>query len=182
MRLLVLVAVALVVTACAHEQVELEAIRGDWASLGPREGLLLVHTELRMRLDRISLGDAWIEAPPQRESLTLYAVPAGEYRWSELVRDWGRFVLEPAPRLTFRGQAGVLNYPGQLVVRSAPGGAEVFTRNRGAMVLDLLERQYPDIYRTHALIYTGFQRDDFYRYYHSLPRKDRDWKKELRAL
>ncbi len=47
------------------------------------------------------------------------------------------------------------------------------TRNRSASVLPLLARDFPRLLRRYPLVYTGFQRDDFFDFYNRVNRSMR---------
>ncbi len=179
-------AALLLAVACGHGK--MVPIEDGRAELKADQGLLLVHTYLQDRFSKISIGDAFFDAPKPGAQLQLMMVPAGEYRWTSFHQGNLYYKLDrDEPAYAFRVEPGQINYPGEMVMES--GGfnrARFYTRNRSAMVLRDLEEMFPQLSERFHVAYTGFQRDDFLIHYRGLRErmagKKPRWVEKLEAL
>ncbi len=121
--------------------------------LGPDEGWLALVVDngigaTSVRIDGPGLADGLAGELAGGRNLRLLRFPAGTYRWSMVNRPnwWKReyFSLERHPGLEFRVEAGAVNYPGDLVLRSAGPKAALFYRvNRSLETLLQVDQQQP---------------------------------------
>jgi dipeptidyl aminopeptidase/acylaminoacyl peptidase len=150
---------------------------GEGAKLAPNEGLLVVAVDTSSRVSslRISkvgqkLSAGMLNYLEAGRTLQLYAVPEGEYQWSELTLLTGRmgvrYQLGKDPEFHFRVQPGKITYAGELVVRpKSLFNVGFHVSNRSLPVLDWLEAKHPALYREYPFLYTGHYPDPFPEFY-----------------
>lgn len=164
---------SLVLGGC--KSVTLQPVEDGAPGLRHKDGYLVLHTTSNARFEQVALGDLTrIAEIPIGTDVRVVAAPAGHYSWSALRAQNLEWELEEDDAtMDFEVRAGRLNYPGELVVQRRGLYARVRTRNRSASVLPLLARDFPRLLRRYPLVYTGFQRDDFFDFYNRVNRSMR---------
>lgn len=109
-------------------------------------------------------------------SVTLLAAPAGDYQFVEVKQPNGTFFsLSGRPELSFRVEAGLINYPGDLQIHVddlwdrvrifentlSLTYARVRMVNRGLRARSALQRAFPELLDRHALRFSGAMPDPF---------------------
>ena len=170
----VLLGLAMSFAACAKVR---EILPGDTPRLGPGEGLVAIVVDTRTPLrevhfrddveDAVVVQSATIRGLPAGATARLYALPAGEYRWQRLTTLYGlRYLLHDRPEHRFRVEAGMLNYPGDLIVRDVMSDLpHVQLSNRGLQAIDWLDEAHPGLGERFPLRYTGRYPDPFPAFY-----------------
>lgn len=153
----------------------LEPVQADGEALGPDEGWvaiqLLNNFEFRnVRIDRPGFGDTLLRpADAPSGSVRLFRAEAGSYKPKRIELGYAgnlRYYLDVSPRLDFVVEAGVINYPGSVVVESVGGlRFDYQLTNRLGEVYAALERQYPTITAQHPVKFQGEPRDDFVEFF-----------------
>ena len=150
---------------------------GEVPRLGTGEGLVAIVVDTRTPLrevhfrddvaDAVVVQSATIRSLPAGATARLYALPAGEYRWHRLTTLYGlRYLLHDRPEHRFRVEAGVLNYPGDLIVRDVMSDLpRVQLSNRGLQAIDWLDETHPGLGERFPLRYTGRYPDPFPAFY-----------------
>jgi len=103
-------------------------------------------------------------------------VREGRYRWKQVEigsqpRNRMKYLLESDDELIFDVEAGKINYPGELVIRSgglsrwAVGPLNDRNRNHSAMAVRELRDSYGPLLRAFPLHYAGLSGDGFLEYY-----------------
>jgi hypothetical protein len=147
------------------------------AELAPNEGLLILHIDTEIPLTRLILSRRIIaRSLAKGRHVWIARALEGSYSWEaiEIENEYGRrlkYTLDPDEELTFEVEAGKINYPGELSIRSgsqfARGNEELIVRNRNhsAMAVRELEGSYDSILRSLPLHYAGSSGDGFLEYY-----------------
>jgi dipeptidyl aminopeptidase/acylaminoacyl peptidase len=153
---------------------------GELPKLDADEGLLLVSVDTEQPLEAVYMKQegALLKSRVLRKAAagrasTLVRVAAGRYGWSTLrVGDWARsgywadFNLDDDPESYFDVRAGVVNYPGDLVVKSIDGRhAYIQSMNHGLLAIDWLDSNYPGLLEKRELVYSGHYADPFPAFY-----------------
>jgi hypothetical protein len=145
--------------------------------LAPSEALLIIHIDTEIALERL-----WLNSRPFAQSLGkgrfawMVRVRSGSYRWQRIelgsqTRNRLKYQLGSDEELSFEVQAGKINYPGELVIRSGPealwGNQTLIVRNRNhsAMMVREMRDSYDSILRSLPLHYAGPSGDGFLEYY-----------------
>ena len=169
-----LAGLAMSFAACAKVR---EIPPGEVPRLGPGEGLVAIVVDTRTPLrevhfrddvaDAVVVQSATIRGLPAGATARLYALPAGEYRWHRLTTLYGlRYLLHDRPENRFRVEAGVLNYPGDLIVRDVMSDLpRVQLSNRGLQAIDWLDETHPGLGERFPLRYAGRYPDPFPAFY-----------------
>lgn len=152
--------------------------------LEPRRGYLLLEVDSTFPIEKLSARAWTIDVHGSGHQFLLYSVPAGTYDWSQMytVSPRLRYMLSAMhdrERRTFHIHPGAINYAGQLrftVIRGTWVKLEFV--NRSSFALDVLLDRYPELFRTHDVVYTGFQRDDFLETYQIMRRRQADASQE----
>lgn len=125
------------------------------ARLGKDEGWLVVVVDngigaTSVSVDGPGLSDGIANTLVRGRNLRLLKLRAGTYRWSKVnrptwtTREW--FTLDRSPAFEFRVEAGALNYPGDLVMKSAGDGVALFHRvNRSLEAALQIDAQQPGL-------------------------------------
>ena len=155
---------------------------GRSVSLEPDEGLLVVQitTDVAVKEVFISGGSVAKDLPPG-DHLWLVRLPAGRYSWSRIDLGpgfgWdGRIgprnsSVGKDAEYEFDVQAGHLNYPGELILRtnrigrSSGLGIEIRNRNHSAMAVRRLRKRYSLVIEAFPLRYAGMSGDEFLEYF-----------------
>jgi hypothetical protein len=156
----------------------------DPIELSGREGLLIVDidSEVPIRLLRTnSIGLADIE---QGRHVWMVRIKAGHYRWRALELEVGgggrpwRYEIADDESFRFSVEPGVINYPGQLIIRRRRGLARVWppallfrTTNHSGMALRTLGRTHANILQEYSLVHSGPGGDLFLDYYSEMARR-----------
>ena len=169
-----LAGVALLALACAPA---LQPLQGEPpGTLGAGEALLILHVDTDVPLAHVQLNRGRAaEALPKGHHVWLVRAAPGSYRFSslKLTPQAGRaraFQLPLEDEFRFRVEAGSINYPGALVVRSDPygrpaGSVRVRNRNRSALAVRRLRDRHPELLERHPLRYAGQSGDTFLEHY-----------------
>jgi len=143
---------------------------GADVSLGPGEGILVVHSDSDLDISRLRVRPArevWSQTAGSR--LLVLVVPAGAYRWRDLQvegeGDSWEFAFPADPRYSFRVLPGTINYGGSFLVVDQPDRVFMKVLNRSAAMLALLEREHAELLSLFPIAYTGHVRDDFLEHY-----------------
>lgn len=150
---------------------------GQTPRLAAGEGLVVIVVDTRTPLrevhfrddveDAVVVQSATIRGLEAGATARLYALPAGEYRWQRVVTRYGlRYLLHDRPEIRFRVEAGVLNYPGDLIVRDVMSDVpRVQLSNRGLQAIDWLDEAHPGLGERVPLRYAGRYPDPFPAFY-----------------
>lgn len=184
---LALVFVALIAAAAPILAKELPP--GPLEPLPEGEGYLLTVIDsdnfiASMHLNRLGsmLGSERLNRIEAGRTARVLRVPAGEYRWSRIqaaptlwigqignlrtafsLLGTHRFdIKELDSSVTFRVQAGKLNYPGDLHLRFRNGMVTLSMPNRGERALPMLESTHPGGSRSHPFHYAGELTDHYW--------------------
>jgi hypothetical protein len=145
--------------------------------LSPKEALLIIHIDTEVALERL-----WLNSRPFAQSLPkgrhawIVRVREGNYRWRRIeigsrARNRLDYQLGSDEELSFNVEAGKINYPGELVIRSSPearqGSTSLIVRNRNhsAMMVRQMRDSFDSILRSFPLHYAGSSGDGFLEYY-----------------
>jgi hypothetical protein len=146
--------------------------------LSGREGLLIVDIDsaFPIRLLRTnSIGFADIE---EGRHVWMVRLKAGRYRWRAVELEAGRsggvwrYKIEDHEDFRFSVEPGVINYPGQFVVRRHRGLVRRWppyllfrTANHSGMALRALGRTHASVLEEYSLVHSGVGGDRFLEYY-----------------
>lgn len=129
--------------------------KDDFAKLKSGEGLLLLVVENDIGASSIRVDGAGFFADDLAKignGLNVYLMrfPAGQYRWSKVSKPWlwgsGYYDLSRDTEFTFRVEAGVINYPGDFLMRPLATNYSTFNRtNRMSLAMARLDRKYPGV-------------------------------------
>jgi dienelactone hydrolase len=149
---------------------------GNVPELKPDEGLMVIVIDttsslrdVRFRKDGRLFDSATIAGVQPGATPRLYVVPSGTYEWSRVTtyfRLWYDF--KGSPDAKFRVAPGVLNYPGDMLMRGAYTNAATFQfSNRSLQVMDWLEEVHPQVFAKYQFEYRGHYPDPFPSFYRS---------------
>jgi len=157
----------------AHASIR-EVDPGDTPHIGANEGFLVIAVDTdfaieALRLQRSgSLSAELLGDIKPGVKLQLYVASAGEYNFDHISpgRSGYQYRLGNDAEFHFAVKAGVINYPGDLIVRKAGFlQANIWLSNRGLRAMDWMETTHPSL-QSYRLSYTGLYPDpfpDFYR-------------------
>jgi hypothetical protein len=164
-------------TACAGP-VARPVVPGTPVELAHGEGLLIVHVDTQVPIEALALDRATVsERLPRGRHLWLIPLERGRYRWDRISfgSDSGAAHIHRIDRsdedFAFDVEPGVINYPGELVLRadvstrSVSGSVRVRNRNHSAMAVRRLRDLDPDVLRTFPLRHAGASGDTFLEVY-----------------
>lgn len=163
--------------SCALAAKVREIPPGEVPRLSDGEGLVAIVVDTRTPLrevhfrddveDAVVVQSATLRGLPAGATARLYALPAGEYRWHRLTTLFGlRYLLHDRPEHRFRVEAGMLNYPGDLIVRDVTSDLpRVQVSNRALQAIDWLDEAYPGLGERFPLRYAGRYPDPFPAFY-----------------
>jgi dipeptidyl aminopeptidase/acylaminoacyl peptidase len=159
--------------ATAHASIR-EVDPGETVRLDADEGLLAIRVDsdsalAALRIQRNgSLSASLLKDIKPGIRSQLYAVSAGDYHFDHLsINSQGnwQFKLADDARLRFTVKAGVVNYPGDLVFRSAGGlQATIELLNHGLRAIDWIAAVHPSM-RSVPFAYCGAFPDPFPEFY-----------------
>lgn len=168
MRWLVSLLVAMLFFTGAAQAALREVDPGDVPTLAPGQGFLLVAVDTDFGLQSLriqrkgSLSAEVINAIKPGLTLQLYVATEGEYYFDHA----GLYRLYDDPEFHFEVKPGIVNYPGDLIFRTAGIlHAYRWLSNRGLRAMDWLETTHPALHAT-RFEYAGIYPDpfpDFYR-------------------
>jgi dienelactone hydrolase len=176
-RRLLLAALLAGASACATAPLRPVA-PGAPVELAADEGLLVVHIDTAVPLERVSLDRAVASgALPSGRHVWLVRLPVGRYRWAQI--SFGSqagsaqvYRFEPGDEdVRFDVEAGKINYPGELVIRAHPmarsvrGAIQVRNRNHSARAVRELGKVAREILSAFPLRHAGPSRDGFLEHY-----------------
>ena len=145
--------------------------------LAPDEALLIIHIDTDVALKNLVLNNHSVaQSLGKGRHVWMVRIREGSYRWQRVEVGSGRhlnlrFELEPDEELRFKVEAGKVNYPGELMIRSGTlsrwgdGALIVRNRNHSAMAVRELRGSYDSILRSFPLHYAGLSGDGFLEYY-----------------
>jgi dipeptidyl aminopeptidase/acylaminoacyl peptidase len=148
---------------------------GEDVTLGPDEGLLLIAvdsthelTSIRIERDGAVFGHGMLKGVDIGRTTQLFVAQIGRYRWKTATRGDLGWDLGDDDEYEFEVKPGVVNYPGDLIFRSA-GGYRVTMdiANRGLVAIDWLQKEHPALWRTYGMAFTGHYPDPFPAAYHA---------------
>lgn len=143
---------------------------GEIPRLDADEGLVVVVVdsnsslrEVRFRKDGKLFDAATVKNIGDVATPRLFVLPAGEYEWSRVTAWSGHWYdFKDTPETRFKVRAGVLNYPGDMLMRGAyTTSAEFLFTNRGLQVMDWLEDNHPVLFEKYRFRYSGQYEDPF---------------------
>jgi len=149
--------------------------RGQVVELGPKEGLLVVHTMSDIPVQSIKVnGSPLLKGLKPGLGFRVYAAPAGTYRWTEVQVEPRASAYFSQPKFFFwklaaekaweiRVEPGQINYGGQFLVKSVGSRRLLHMRivNRSALALQTLRSRYPQLLEKYPMAYTGPDKDPF---------------------
>jgi dienelactone hydrolase len=165
---------------CAHASGMYPLELGELPRLAANEGLLLVSIDSEFPLEAVYmkqesavLNSRVLKNPPAGRTTALVRVAAGRYGWDKLrIGNWARswawwdYRLGDDPESFFDVRAGVVNYPGDLVVKRISAGRSYIQRmDHALLAIDWLESNYPGLLKQRPLVYSGPYADPFPAYY-----------------
>ena len=145
--------------------------------LAPNKALLIIHIDTDIALGNLLLNHRSVaQSLNKGRHVWMVRVPEGSYRWKRIEignqpRNRLKYLLESDEELSFEVEAGKINYPGELMIRSGTlsrwGDGDLIVRNRNhsAMAVRELRDSYDSILRSFPLHYAGFSGDGFLEYY-----------------
>lgn len=145
--------------------------------LAPDQALLIIQIDTDIALEKVFLNHQVVaRSLGKGKHLWLIRVSEGRYRWKRIEvgkqpHSRLRYLLEPDEELGFEVNAGKLNYPGELVIRSGAlsrwgsGVLIVRNRNHSAMAVREMRDSHDSILRSFPLHYAGLGEDEFLEYY-----------------
>jgi hypothetical protein len=145
--------------------------------LAPNEGLLIVHIDTEVALERLVLNNRSVaRSLAEGRHVWMVRVPVGSYSWKRIeigrqLRYREKYRLEPDEEMSFEVEAGKINYPGELVVRWSPLSSWlnailiVRNRNHSAMAVRDLRGSHDALLSSLPLHYAGSSGDGFLEYY-----------------
>ncbi len=143
---------------------------GEVPKLDADEGLvaIVIDTnsslrEVRFRKDGKLFDAATIRNVNPGATPMLYVLPAGTYEWSRATTSFGQWYdFNDVPETKFKVEAGVLNYPGDMLMRGTYTNASTFLfTNRSLQILDWLEGVHPQVVTKYRFAYIGIYPDPF---------------------
>ncbi|HEY0662252.1 MAG TPA: alpha/beta fold hydrolase [Lysobacter sp.] len=168
---------------------------GKVPTLKPDEGLLVVSVDTSswidgVRFERVDGGfgaGSRLNNLSQGRTIQLYAVPVGQYRWSEVTLvdtyTWrSYFKLSDDPEYRFEVKLGQITYAGDLIVRpNSARSASMHIANRSLPVIDWLQKHHPKLYADVAFGYSGYYPDPFPEFYRKVHAAATDLPADLNA-
>lgn len=160
-------------SAHAHGRVK-RVEPGKVPELSADEGLvaLVIDTtstlrDVRFRKDGKLFEAATIKNVNPGATPLLYIVPAGTYEWSRATTFFNLwYEFKDSPETKFKVEPGVLNYPGDMLMRGAYTSSATFQfSNRSLQLLDWLEEFHPDVVAKYGFQYQGHYPDPFPQFY-----------------
>jgi hypothetical protein len=172
----------MVLSGCAIHRIEVVE-PGTSVELGEDEGLLIVHIDTDVMLERVSIRTGTIATDlPEGQHLWIVRTRAGNLGWRKV--DFGKELGRRAyifveqmngtndEEFTFDIEAGSINYPGSLIVRthkSIPGlhrrWVSVRNRNHSAMAIRRLLHGHSALLGSLPIRYGGSSGDQFLEFY-----------------
>lgn len=143
---------------------------GEIPKLDADEGLVVLVVdsnsslrEVRFRKDGRLFDAATMKNIGDLAAPRLYVLPAGTYEWSRVTTGFGHWYdFKDAPETKFNVRPGVLNYPGDMLMRGTyTNSAQFLFTNRGLQAMDWLETQHPALFGKYRFTYTGQYDDPF---------------------
>jgi dipeptidyl aminopeptidase/acylaminoacyl peptidase len=143
---------------------------GETPRLDPDEGLVAIVVDttsslrdVRLRKDGRIFNAATLEWVNPGATPKLYVMPVGTYQWSRATTFFGMWYdFKDNEDTKFRVEPGVINYPGDLLMRGTyTNNANFRFSNRGLQVMDWLEETHPELFARYAFHYTGHYPDPF---------------------
>ena len=168
-RLLLATSIPLLLACCATGIRPVEP--SGTVTLAPDEGLLILHLDTDTPIAGLELNGGTIAGGVAvGHHVWLVRAAAGSYRFTTLrfMSPSGRrqaYPLGSDDEFRFHVEPGSVNYGGALVVRSAPGGVEVRSRNHVAMAIRMLRGRDAELVASHPLRYGGVGEDGFLEHY-----------------
>lgn len=146
---------------------------GEVPALGKDQALLLIGVdtserleEVRIERDGFALNAGKLRRIEPGRSMQLYAVPVGRYRWDRARIFGWLFRLSDDEEYYFDVKPGVINYPGDLVVRPRGFFSALFhIANRGLLAMDWLDANHPALAKSLPFAYSGHYADPFPAFY-----------------
>lgn len=145
--------------------------------LAPNEALLIVHIDTEVALARVILNNRSVaRSLAEGRHVWMVRVPVGSYSWKRIeignqLRHRVKYRLDPDEEMSFEVEAGKINYPGELVIRSSPLSSWqdiiliVRNRNHSAKAVRDLRGSYDALLSSLPLHYAGSSGDGFLAYY-----------------
>lgn len=166
---------------CATHRMEV-VFPGVAIELGENEGLLILHVDTDVELERVSLrSDVVATDLPAGDHLWIVRMPAKRFSWQRISfgKEAGRRRDVLVTRLEgvdddefeFDVLAGHINYPGTLIVRSTSvpgwqrGWVWIRNRNHSAMAIRALLKSHPRLLESMPIRYGGTSGDEFLQFY-----------------
>lgn len=127
--------------------------KDDYTQLDPDEGLLLLAvdngigaTSVRIEGPRLFDDDLAGRLKAGR-NVRLMRFPAGKYRWSKVgLGSAYYYMMDRTPANEFTVEAGVINYPGELVMQPVSWLSAIFGRyNKASLAMMLLDEEHPGV-------------------------------------
>ncbi len=147
-------------------------------SLAEGEGLVIIDIDTDVAIRRLAAnGGIAAENLAKGQHTWIVRAPAGAYRWKhfevgfESGRAVRRFLDSDDEEFEFDVVAGVLNYPGELIIRSdvmrrsSGHGIWVRNRNHSAMAVRALGKTHALVVDSFPLRYSGSSKDGFLAHY-----------------
>lgn len=147
-------------------------------------GILVIEHEASEQVQRLEIKPTGrsgsmvnLRGLPPGRHVQIIVLPAGSYRWSEIdmkgnVTVNGREypmtwrIARSDSEMRFSVRAGVVNYPGVLVLKRVSGNMmQIFTINRSAQFIEALRTRGRELLDNRVVVYSGRGRDDFLEYY-----------------
>lgn len=180
-----LILVLLLLAATAVQARDFKVEPGELPELREGEGFVLVAVDsdlavgsLTVKSEASHFTGGRLEDIGVGQTLGLYVMPAGKYRWDRLRLGWVQWTLRDDPEFRFEVKPGEISYAGDLVFRRA---SRFHVANRGLRAMDWLERHHPVLSAKHRFGYVGYYPDPFPDFYREQlaaagnpPPKDRD--------
>ncbi len=146
---------------------------GEIVNLDADEGLLVLSIDTNYQVSRAGIsplgktfGDYGIARPEVGLTTKLLVASAGTYGWNDITLGDKYFPLRDDADYTFTVAPGVINYPGNLIIRlKGYGYAVIHVANRSLAHLDFLAEKFPDINAKYEFKYSGKYPDPFPSFY-----------------
>lgn len=127
--------------------------KDDYDKLDPDEGLLLVAVENGIGAESVRVsGEGLFNTDvagrlDSGRNVRLMRFPAGKYRWAKVSLGTGaHFNLDRTAAYEFTVEAGVINYPGELVMQPVSWRSATFGRyNKASLAMMLLDKAHPGV-------------------------------------
>jgi dipeptidyl aminopeptidase/acylaminoacyl peptidase len=153
---------------------------GEIPTLKADEGFLLIALDTEFPVETSFMHEKGalltsrvLENAKAGHTLRLLRVPAGRYGWHSLrIGDWAHhdgwatFNISGNEELYFDVRPGVINYGGDLIVRSKDRSRALFhLANHGLPAIDWLDSTFPELAKRFAFVYSGHYADPFPEFY-----------------